>query len=132
MAERRAVRRASREDEDEDERERTSTQEPEADESAPEDDGRGRRAALTARQAARAALRQLAELTDKQAEGIVGVERTEDGWLVDIEVVEDRRIPSSTDLLATYQTAIDGEGELMSYRRVARYSRGHGDDGGER
>jgi hypothetical protein len=82
---------------------------------------------LTARQAARAALRQILELTDKQAESITGVERREDGWTVSIEVVEDRRIPSSADILATYETKIDGDGELMSYQRVRRYSRGRGD-----
>ena len=82
---------------------------------------------LTARQAARAALRQIIELTDKQAESITGVERTEDGWTVSIEVVEDRRIPSSADILATYETRIGEDGELISYRRVRRYSRGRGD-----
>jgi Gas vesicle synthesis protein GvpO len=82
---------------------------------------------LTARQAARVALRQVLELTDKQAESIIGVERREDGWTVNIEVVEDRRIPSSADILATYETRLDGDGELMSYRRVKRYSRGRGD-----
>ena len=82
---------------------------------------------LTARQAARAALRQMVELTSKHAESITGVERREDGWTVSIEVVEDRRIPSSADILATYETEVDGDGELMSYRRVKRYSRGRGD-----
>jgi hypothetical protein len=82
---------------------------------------------LTAGEAASAALRQVVELTGKQAESITGVERKEDGWTVSIEVVEDRRIPSSADILATYETKIDGDGELMSYRRVRRYSRGRGD-----
>ena len=82
---------------------------------------------FTARQAARAALRQIIELTDKQAESVTGVERSEDGWTVSIEVVEDRRIPSSADILATYETRIDEDGELISYRRVRRYSRGRGD-----
>lgn len=82
---------------------------------------------FTARQAAKAALRQIMELTSKKAESITGVERKEDGWTVTIEVVEDRRIPSSADILATYETRIDGNGELMSYRRVRRYSRGRGD-----
>jgi hypothetical protein len=82
---------------------------------------------FTARQAARAALRQIIELTDKQAESITGVERKEEGWTVSIEVVEDRRIPSSADILATYETRIDEDGELISYRRVRRYSRGRGD-----
>ena len=82
---------------------------------------------LTVRDAARAALRQIVELTAKQAESITGVERGEDGWMVSLEVVEDRRIPSSADILATYETSIDEDGELISYRRVRRYSRGRGD-----
>jgi hypothetical protein len=82
---------------------------------------------LTARQAARTALRQIVELTAKRAESITGVERREDGWTVSIEVVEDRRVPSSADILATYETRLDEDGELMSYRRVRRYSRGRGD-----
>jgi hypothetical protein len=72
-------------------------------------------------------MRQIAELSGKQAEGITGVESGEDVWIVGVEVVEDRRIPSSTDILATYETEIDSDGELVSYRRVKRYSRGHGD-----
>jgi Gas vesicle synthesis protein GvpO len=90
-------------------------------------DARHDGSSFTARQAARAALRQIMELTAKKAESITGVEREEDGWTVTIEVVEDRRIPSSADILATYETRIDGDGELMSYRRVRRYSRGRGD-----
>jgi Gas vesicle synthesis protein GvpO len=87
--------------------------------------------ALTAGEAAKAALRQIVELTAKPAESITGVQRIEDGWLIGVEVVEDRRIPSSTDILATYETTIDADGELMSYQRVRRYPRGRGDSNGE-
>ena len=85
---------------------------------------------LTAAKAGQAALGQITELTGKQPEGVTGVERGEDGWVVGVEVVEDRRVPSSTDLLATYEIELDMDGELMSYRRVRRYSRGRGDDEG--
>jgi Gas vesicle synthesis protein GvpO len=88
---------------------------------------RRRRPAMTAGQAAKAALRQIAELTAKQPEGITEVESTEDGRTVGIELVEDQRIPSSADILATYETTIDADGELLSYRRVKRYARGRGD-----
>ncbi len=88
---------------------------------------RDRDARLTAATAARAAQRQIAELTGKHTEGVTGVESADDGWLVGVEVVEDRRIPSSTDILATYQTGIGTDGELLSYRRVRRYTRGLGD-----
>ena len=94
------------------------------------DGGRAERArgpSLTAKQAAREALRQIMELTGKPVEGITEVERTEDGWTVGVEVMEDRRIPSSADILAIYNATIDADGELMSYRRLRRYTRGRGE-----
>jgi hypothetical protein len=90
---------------------------------------RAGRDGLTAARAGQSALRQIAELTGKEPEGVTGVEPADDGWLVGVEVVEDRRIPSSTDILATYETEIDSSGNLVSYRRVRRYTRGRGDDG---
>ncbi len=88
---------------------------------------RADKSGLTASEAAKTALRQIVELTAKRAEGVTRVQRTEHGWLVGVEVVEDRRIPSSADILATYETNIDADGELMSYRRIRRYTRGRGD-----
>jgi hypothetical protein len=84
---------------------------------------------LSAAEAGREGLRNITELTGKDPEGVTGVTRSEDGWLVTVEVVEDRRIPSSTDLLSTYETEITDDGELLSYQRVRRYARGRGDYG---
>jgi len=84
---------------------------------------------LTAAAAGREALQQVAELTGKEAEGVSGVSPSDDGWTVTVDVVEDRRIPSTSDVLATYETELDADGELISYRRVRRYARGRGDDG---
>lgn len=84
---------------------------------------------LSAAGAGREGLRQIAELTGKDPEGVSGVEPSDDGWRVTVEVVEDRRIPSSTDLLATYQIEVASDGDLLSYRRVRRYARGRGDNG---
>jgi hypothetical protein len=84
---------------------------------------------MSAAEAGREGLEQIIELTGKDPEGVSGVTRSEDGWLVMVDVIEDRRIPSSTDLLATYEAELDNDGELLSYRRVRRYSRGRGDDG---
>jgi len=85
---------------------------------------------LTANQAAKEGLRQISELTGKPPEGVTGLERTDDGWVVGVEVVEDRRIPSSSDILATYEAEFGTAGELVSYRRLQRYSRGHGGSSG--
>ena len=84
---------------------------------------------LSAAEAGREGLQQIMELTGKDPESVTGVRRSQDGWLVTVEVVEDRRIPSSTDILSTYETEIDDDGEPLSYRRTRRYSRGRGDNG---
>ena len=88
---------------------------------------------LNAVQAARLGLRQIAELTGKEPAGVAAIERSEEGWTVGVEVVEDRRIPSSTDVLALYQADLASDGELVGYRRIRRYKRGQGDTdyGGE-
>ena len=78
---------------------------------------KGRRLALGAAE-------QLVELTGKEFEGIVALEKDEDGWTVEVEVLELRRIPSTTDVLAVYEVSLDRSGELVGYRRAHRYVRG--------
>ena len=70
------------------------------------------------------AKKELGALTGRDAEGVTGLEKTEDGWLVRVEVVELRRIPDTTDLLALYEVHTDAHGGLESYERVRRYVRG--------
>lgn len=77
---------------------------------------------------ARAAARQLVELTGAEPEGVTGLERTEDGWTVLVEVLELRRVPNSTDLLALYAVDVDEDGDLVGYHRVRRYVRGQPDE----
>ena len=100
-------------------------EEPEESDGRRADDGR----VTTASAAARAAVDQIAQLTAKQPEGVVAVEPGDEGWSVSVEVIEDRRIPSSADVLAIYEAAITRSGDLSSYRRVRRYGRGHADGG---
>ncbi|GII87475.1 hypothetical protein Ssi03_54650 [Sphaerisporangium siamense] len=93
------------------------------------DEGVGRRR-LTAVSAGSVALRQIAELTGKDVEGVTLVRPSEDGWTVEVEVVEDHRVPSSGDTLGIYAVDLDPQGELRSYRRVRTYKRARGDTGG--
>ena len=83
-------------------------------------------AEITVAEAGRAGLRQIAELTGKPPEAVTGVEPTEDGWVVSVEVIEDSHIPTSADVLATYRIELALDGEVISYRRDRRYMRGHG------
>jgi hypothetical protein len=78
-----------------------------------------------ARDAARCAADTLSELIRHRLEGVSAVRRTDDdGWLVNVDVLEVARIPDTTSLLATYEVELDVAGDLLQYRRVARYRRG--------
>ncbi|MGH3757911.1 gas vesicle protein [Actinophytocola sp.] len=74
---------------------------------------------------------QIGALTAKSVEGVAAVEPVDNGWLVQVEVLEDQRIPSSSDMLALYEVEIDDDGDLLAYRRTKRYPRGRADLGTE-
>jgi hypothetical protein len=94
------------------------------DPAAREDARIGAGSPTTAEQAARLAARYVHEMTGREPETIISLERTDDGrWRVGVEVVETRRIPDSTDILAVYEVQLDDAGELVAYQRTRRYSR---------
>ena len=68
-----------------------------------------------------------------EAESVSGIGRTSaSGWKVTLEVVELRRIPESTDVLASYEVELDEKGEFLGFSRGRRYSRSQAEDGGGR
>lgn len=80
---------------------------------------------VTATEAIESALGQLRRLTQVEPVGATGVRPTDEGWQVEIEVVEERHVPSTSDLMALYEVDLDLDGELLSYRRSRRYVRGN-------
>ncbi|GLW72859.1 hypothetical protein Kpho02_51580 [Kitasatospora phosalacinea] len=109
------------EDEPEEEPEEDEEDEEEPEEDEEEDEERPR---IDAAGAARRAAAQVRAMTGRSPEGVTAVERTEDGWRIGIEVVESRRIPDSTDILALYRVDLAPDGDLLAYRRESRYHRG--------
>ena len=89
--------------------------------SAPRAESKPRASAMDV---AERAAEQLGRLTGKHVEGVTGVERSDDGWRVTSEVLEVRRIPETTDVLAEYEIDTDDRGDLTGYRRLGRYTRG--------
>ncbi|MDQ3878879.1 MAG: gas vesicle protein [Actinomycetota bacterium] len=64
------------------------------------------------------------ELTGKRPEGVSAVNKSDDGgWTVAVDIVELSRVPASTDVLATYEVTLDGEGTLVDMERTRRYTR---------
>jgi hypothetical protein len=72
----------------------------------------------------RRAASQLGEFGNAVPERVVALERGEHGWTVQFEVVELRRVPETSDVLAVYEVELDSSGALQSYRRLDRYPRG--------
>lgn len=66
---------------------------------------------------------ELAALTGCKVDSVSGFERTDEGWQLTITVVELRRIPASTDILATYEATLNQAGDLINYHRGDRYLR---------
>jgi hypothetical protein len=73
--------------------------------------------------AVQAAKDQLRLLNGVDAEAVSSFARTRDGWRVTLEVVEVRRIPETTDVLASYVVELDEDGGLVAYERLRRYQR---------
>ncbi|MFJ7150650.1 gas vesicle protein [Streptomyces sp. NPDC100445] len=85
----------------------------------------GRRPPLM--QVLREARAQLAELTGLEPESVSSFEQTEDGWSLEVEVLELSRVPDTMSLMGSYQVELDPQGQLTGYRRVRRYERGRAD-----
>ena len=87
-------------------------------------DGRRR---VNAIGAARRAAEGLQALLSHPVEGVVEVNREDDGWLVAVEVLELARVPNTNDVLGVYEVELDPYGSLQGYRRRNRYVRGSSD-----
>lgn len=74
----------------------------------------------------------LRSLRGVDAESVSGIARTANGWKVTLEVVELRRIPESTDVLASYEVGLDGDGKFLGFERGRRYHRAQAELEGRR
>ncbi|MFE2101816.1 MULTISPECIES: gas vesicle protein [unclassified Streptomyces] len=75
----------------------------------------------------RQARAQLGELTGLTPQSVSSFEQTEDGWSLDVEVLELSRVPDTMSLMASYRVDLDPRGQVTGYRRVRRYERGRAD-----
>lgn len=91
--------------------------------------GRNSRARLSGREAIEQVRSELPGLLGHPIDAVLGVEPDDSkGWKVTVQVVELARIPTSTDVLGTYEVTLDSHGELKSYKRRRRYYRNQADE----
>jgi hypothetical protein len=68
------------------------------------------------------------QLTGHQVEGFSSLEHEDRGWRIGVEVVELSRVPSTTDVLASYELVLTDDGDFVDFRRGHRYYRNSTDD----
>lgn len=78
---------------------------------------------LSGKDIAQRAKEQLADLTDLKPDTVSSMAKGPDGWHVNVEMVELKRIPDSTDVLACYECILDDDAVMISYKRTRRYYR---------
>lgn len=78
---------------------------------------------LSAKEMTDAAVEALRDLTSLEPEAAVGLQWDGESWLVTLDVLELRRVPDTTDLLATYIVQLDDDGRLLGYERTRRFQR---------
>jgi hypothetical protein len=66
----------------------------------------------------RMARSELNALTGLDVSSTIRAEKSGDEWLVSLEVVEKHSIPESMDILAAYETRMDGDGNMMEFHRI--------------
>ncbi|WP_078618119.1 MULTISPECIES: gas vesicle protein [unclassified Streptomyces] len=86
-----------------------------------------KRKSMTPMEVVRKGSAQFVELTGLEAESVSSFTRTDDGWSLEIEVLELSRVPDTMSLLASYEVELTADGDLAGYRRVRRYERGRAD-----
>lgn len=72
------------------------------------------------------ARRELESITGSKVERVCGCDPAEDGWQLQMEVVELCRTPNTQDLLAMYDVQLAPDGAVTGFDRVAHRIRGDG------
>lgn len=60
---------------------------------------------------------ELQMVTNLEISNVIGISRNEEGWRVNVEVIERKAIPNSYDLLGVYEVLLDEEGSIVRYER---------------
>jgi hypothetical protein len=79
-----------------------------------------------------AARSEVREITGRRVETVSGLRRDGDEktWVVSVEVLEMERVPSTMDLLASYDVTLSEDGDVLGFERRRRYHRAAADDVG--
>jgi hypothetical protein len=85
---------------------------------------------MSAAELSRTALVTVGQLTGYKPEAVTGLEWDGELWRITVDALELARIPNTTDVIGEYLVQLDENGTLRGYRRVRRYQRAQGTEGG--
>jgi hypothetical protein len=75
------------------------------------------------------AKREVSQLTGLKTETVTSLAADGDKqWIVQVEALEVSRVPSTMDVLGTYEVTLSSDGELVGFRRTRRYHRASTED----
>jgi len=61
---------------------------------------------------------ELSKLTALELGSTLGAAKDEDGWKVTVDLIEKHSIPDGMDILATYESKLDPDGNMLEFNRV--------------
>jgi hypothetical protein len=67
---------------------------------------------------------EFARLSKIPVDGVIGLSKSEEGWVVLLEGLERRAIPDTMDVLGLYEVRMDNEGNLLGFDRKKLRKRG--------
>jgi hypothetical protein len=67
---------------------------------------------------------EFARLSKIPVDGVTGLSKSEEGWVVSLEGLERRAIPDTMDVLGLYEVRLDNEGNLLGFDRKKLRKRG--------
>ena len=57
-------------------------------------------------------------MLNKEFDSVISMNKCEEGWLAEVEVLERRSVPDTQDILGRYEMKFDDGGELLGYKRI--------------
>jgi Gas vesicle synthesis protein GvpO len=91
-----------------------------------ESTGTGER--VSAKELTTVAKETIADLTGFAPESVSGLQWDGETWLVTVDVCELERVPSTTDVMATYVVQLDERAGLEGYKRTRRFIRSQAEE----
>jgi len=65
-----------------------------------------------------------ARLSKLPVNAVIGLSKTEEGWVVSLEALERKAIPDTMDVLGLYEIRLDSDGNLLGFERKKLRKRG--------